>query len=113
MVHGLPIGSVIESLIGALGAGALAQFRWATATQEGRPTFSLPTRNARLQRERPSALNVVRLVTEETLRRVAEIVKGNSYNPRVQIHDEIGASPRTASRRIDEARKRGVLTEED
>jgi hypothetical protein len=54
-----------------------------------------------------------RPVSDATLRRVAEIVKENKFDPRRQIHDEIGASPRTASRWIVEAKKRGYMTEED
>jgi hypothetical protein len=68
---------------------------------ESRRVGSLAVRS---QRGRP--------VDETTLRKVAEIVKRNDYDPRREIHDEIGASPRTASRWIAEAKRRGLIDEE-
>ena len=54
-----------------------------------------------------------RPISDETLQRVAQIVMENKYDPRKQIHDEIGASVRTASRWIAQARSRGYITEEE
>lgn len=50
-----------------------------------------------------------RPVRDEDLRRVAEIVKGNPYDPRTEIRRQLNVSPRTASRWIAEAKKRGFI----
>jgi hypothetical protein len=56
-----------------------------------------------------SAAQHGRPVRAETLKRVAEIVRANSFNPRTVIKQELGVSLRTASRYIVQAKKCGML----
>lgn len=51
-----------------------------------------------------------RRVSDEVLRRVAEIVRENGYDPRQQVASELRTSPRTASRWIATAQQRGFIT---
>jgi len=50
-----------------------------------------------------------RAVQEETLMRVAEIVRSNGFNPRNEVQRALRVSSRTASRYIAEAKRRGML----
>jgi hypothetical protein len=112
-LHDLPLSQILDQTIGQMTEGMLISRRNAEASETGLPPRFPALGESAAARLAGVASQRGRPVTEEILRRVAEIVKENSYNPRRQIHDEIGASPRTASRWIDEARKRGFLTEED
>jgi|GEM_PF-4876400 len=53
-----------------------------------------------------------RLVSDEDLRKVAEIVVGNDYDPRKEVVRQLHLSDRTTSRWIAEARRKGFLTKE-
>lgn len=104
-VRSIPLGSIIDLEIGRI-----------TMRTRDRMTLGRDRPWSQRDLEEADARRISRRgrpVGDETLRRVAAIVRENRFDPRRQIHDEIGASPRTASRWIAEARRRGYITEED
>ena len=52
-----------------------------------------------------------RPVSDEDLRRVADVVEANPYDRRMQVAHQLHVSPRTASRWIAEAKRRGFIEE--
>jgi hypothetical protein len=108
-IHTLPVGELFDQLV--------AQVGWGTALfqlghDEPGVVHPMPTdaerqaagaRAVSSQRGRP--------VSDDDLRKVAEIVRDNDFDPRQQIVRELHLSQRTASRWIAEARRRGLIEE--
>ncbi len=113
MVHDLPLGKIIDEVIARTATGFLALYRAHQAAQARRPHQFLTPEEADTARAGALTSRRGRPVSNEALRAVAEIVRTNSYDPRLQVQRELHVSQRTASRWIAEARSRRLITEED
>ena len=114
LIHDLPVRELFDQLISYLGWGAdLMQ----SGYDNSNAVHLMPT-DAERQAAGARAISSQRgrPVSDESLRKVAEIVnaeiaKGNNYDRRNQVREELHLSKRTASRYIAEARKRGLIEE--
>lgn len=107
-LHELPLGDILDQVVHDVGAAAYMVDKLGPGSSA---SFLHPewegagARAVSSQRGRP--------VSDEDLALVAAIVLSNDYDPRRQMHDELGLSKRTASRWIALARKRGLLDDEE
>lgn len=110
MIDALPLGAIFDQVVEVLATSGLAFFRAVGAAKDGRAHIFLS------DEERERAANAAsrrgRPVSDQILRRVADIVRANPYSPRADIRAEIAVSERTASRWISEAKRRGFLDDE-
>jgi len=100
MVDDMPVGQIMNHVLGSLGPGILAMKRYSDAQAEGRPHQFLTANEAAQAKAGVLASRRGRPVGEDTLRRVAEIVK-DGFGYRGRIRDEFFVSTRTASRWVD------------
>ena len=109
-IHGLPVGDLFDQLVAYLDWGAdLMQKGY----DDPNVVHLMPKDDERqAMGARAVASQRGRLVSDEDLRKVAEIVVGNDYDPRKEVVRQLHLSDRTASRWIAEARRKGFLTKE-
>ncbi len=113
MVHDMPVGQIIAEVIARMGSGTLALKRLSEAAVEGRPHQFLTPEEAAGARQGALGSRRGRPVSDDALRRVAEIVKASGdFGYRELIREEFSVSTRTASRWVQQAIKGGLLTEE-
>ena len=106
----MPIASLFDRLVSFLGWAAQLE---KTAYDEPGVPHPIPS-DDELDAYGAKAVSSLRgrPVSDEDLRKVAEIVKDNGFNPRKQLKETLNLSERTASRWIAEARRRGFLGDE-
>lgn len=110
MVHDMPVGQIIESVIGRTGPATLAEIRWNEAAAEGRPHEYLTPEEAAAARRGAVGARRGRPVSDAVLQRVAEIVKNyDDYDFRKEVAEQMHISDRTASRYIKLAQERKLL----
>lgn len=113
VVHDLPLGQIVQWTIEANVRGTEAMRRADEARAANRPHQFLTQAESDDLTRRARAVSVRgRPVGDETLRRVAEIVRANAFDYCKQINEELHVSLRTASRWVAVAKDRGFLDEE-
>jgi len=105
MLHAVPFGQLIEYVMSAAAAYALQRTVGRHRLITGAEITAAGAAATAALRGRP--------VRNEELERVAEIVRRNKRDPRNEIKRELHVSVRTASRYIAEARRRGLLNENE
>ncbi len=105
---GLPLGRIFDQVIAQVAATvarsqASAKVPFGTMFQWPSDTGARAV--AARRRHQPAS--------DTELKQVAQIVRSNKYDPRKQVARELPVSERTASRWIAEARRRGLITEEE
>ncbi len=106
-IHGLNVGAVLEVVVRRVATSSLA------FTRLDQPAPRVTAEEAHAVGDRVLATRQYRRVDVGLLRQVADIASVNAYNPRRQVAEELHTSERTASRWIAEARRRGLITEEE
>jgi hypothetical protein len=104
-VHDLPLGQLIGETIARMAEVTLLFRRPDSSGTDAAHRFPSLADGANA-RKAAVASQRGRPVSDDTLRRVSEIISESPFDPRVKIHEEFNVSSRTASRWIAEAKKR-------
>lgn len=113
MVHDLPIGQIIDSVIGRCAVFAVGMVRLNNEAAEGRPHEFLPRDEVSSATQGAIRSRRGRPVSDSDLRRTAEIVSNyDDYDYRQEVRRQLHLTERTASRYISLARKRGFLIDD-
>ena len=108
------MAQIIAEVLARVSTLAAGMSNLIAAVKSGTPYEYLTPAEAAQARQGALASRRGRPVSDDTLRRVAEIVTANksAYGYRERIRDEFPVSTRTASRWVQQAIDRGFLTEE-
>jgi hypothetical protein len=110
-IHGIPISAIASEAVRRIAGSAKVDLAQREAMRNAPAGFWADTdlagrRAVAAFKRRPGP------ATDAELREVADIVLSSIPAPRLEIRSRLGVSTRTASRWIDEARRRGMVTKE-
>jgi hypothetical protein len=111
-IHDVPLGAIFDEVVARVATSAFAILRSNRAAAAGEPHRFVSPEESQQIANAAMASRRGRPVRDQELLKVARILESNQYDPRLQVVRELSVSPRTASRWIAEARRRGYVKEE-